>query len=180
MKGISFLFSLLHHGVIDTTRKLKIRRRQNSTAITNMESKQWTYLAAHITEIIFFRDLARMNESPNLFKYFTVMVCNDLVCVFITHICTYHPTYRFANCFVVRVFHLVLVYWWSSDYTTEKLNWIQAIDAAASAKLEVPRKLGQNRIFDFFFSGGRYHYIYPAASTAPTPSTMREFPKEIV
>lgn len=35
-----------------------------------------------------------MKESPNRFEYFIVMVGNDLVCVFITHICTYHTTHR--------------------------------------------------------------------------------------
>lgn len=76
---------------------LKIRRRQNRTAITKMKSKQWTYLAAHINNNnnnFFFWDLARMNESPNLFKYFIVMVGNDLVCVYFyyTHLYVSHST----------------------------------------------------------------------------------------
>lgn len=77
---------------------LKIRRRQNRTAITKMKSKQWTYLAAHIN-----------NNNNNFFfetwpEWMKVQICSNIslswlamiscACIFITHICTYHTLHK--------------------------------------------------------------------------------------
>lgn len=105
-----------------------------------MKSKQWIHLAAHINNIS-----SRLGLNGRKSKSVQIFHCHgwQWSCVRIYYTYLYiRITLRVA---CVRTFNVVL-HRWSCDYTEKKWNWIQTIDAA-SAKLEVLQKIGQNRIF---------------------------------
>lgn len=104
-----------------------------------MKSKQWIHLAAHINNIS-----SRFGLNERKSKSVQIIHCHgwQWSCVRIYYTYLYVSHYVYLVC---GPFNVVL-HRWSCDYTAKKWNWIQTIDAA-SAKLEVIQKIGQNRIF---------------------------------